>query len=131
MVQFEAQSTMDGPARRGDNQFVSKGELRFDTTIGTLEVWITSSGETRIYVLGGDDRATSMVGDLARSVSELAVLFVALGLSDQEADSYANEIWKIASPKPDHGFKARIWNRTLKEGTLPVDNTPPGQYWAP
>jgi hypothetical protein len=98
---------MDRRRGKGKNGLVNDGQIRFETTVGTLEVWIGQGGEVRVFAFGDDDRAQRMLGNVVGSQSELAALLLELGLVDREADWYAKEIWKIASPTPEPGLAKR------------------------
>jgi hypothetical protein len=83
------------------------GELRFETTVGTLEVWIGSEGEVQVYRLDANGRAIRMIGELVGEEAHLAVIFEDLGLIDREAVWYASEIWRIARPSPGSDIDER------------------------
>jgi hypothetical protein len=95
------------------------GELRFETTVGTLEVWIGSDGHVEVYVLDAANRATRMIGEFLGKEAHLAAIFEDLGLIDREAAWYAKEVWRIAQPTPPSNVeKLRKW--TGRRVDLPI-----------
>ena len=87
--------------------------LRFETTIGKLEVWLGSGGELQVFQLNEEDRATRMLGQVVGNESELGEVLEQLGLIDREAAWYAEQIWRIVAPSPEPGLEERrkLWGK--------------------
>lgn len=94
-------------AGRSDNYFVSDGEIRLETTVGPVEVWLGLKGEVRIFLLNEENKATRLIEGVVADAGDLADRFERLGMVDREAAWYAGHIWEAVSPSPEPGLGIR------------------------
>ena len=111
---------MAGKAAWSENRFVSDGEIRLETTVGPVEVWLGMKGEVRIFLLNEENRATRLIEGVVADAGELADRFERLGMVDGEAAWYAGHIWEAVRPSPEPGLKMRRWQWIDRDYPEPI-----------